>query len=265
MAASLAERKLLTDNLILYVSPNGSDESGDGTEAKPFASADYAVVWANNNCDFGEQFDLYVKLAPGSYDAIQIYGQSARQVYLVGEPENPGSVQVKVISEDAVFGLAVSFYSFAHVSGIDIASVIVTGFSHLTIDKCNLSPSSAPALVLCSNHSTVDFNSAIVKPGRIGKEENSTCYLCEIHSHIEVEDVDYEATVECDIFCEAQFLSSIYLCGDSDTKNNVKAKQLARAITQSIVCDSDFLPGGSKTANLAASGGRIDDLNNSGL
>lgn len=258
-------RKLLTDNLLLYVSPDGSDKTGDGTEAKPFASADYALSWANSTYDFGEQFDLYIKLAPGFYDAIQIYGQSARQVYLIGEPDNPGSVQVKVVRENAVYGLVVSFYSFVSVAGIDIASVMVTGFSHLTIDKCLMSPSSAPALVLCSNHSTVDFNSAVVKPGRIGNGESSTCYRCELHSHIEVEDVDYEATVECNTFCEAQFLSSIYVCGDSETKHNVKTERLARAVTQSIVCDSDFLPKESSTENLVASGGLVDDLNDSEL
>lgn len=262
---SADSRKLLTDNLLLYVSPDGSDETGDGTEAKPFASADYAVVWANNNCDFGERFDLYVKLAPGTYDALQIYGQAARQIYLIGEPDDPGAVQVKVLKEEAVYGLSVAFYSFVHVSGIDIASIMVTGFSHLIIDQCYLSPSVAPALVLCSNHSTIDFDSAKVKAGRIGKGDNSTCYRSEIHSHIEVEQLEYEATVECNTFCEAKFLSSIYVCGDSKTKNNVKAKQLARAITQSIVCDSDFLPEKSSTANLATSGGLVDDLNDSGL
>ena len=265
VASPAQNRRLLTDNLVLFVSPNGSDETGIGTESKPFASADYAVVWANNNCDFGEKFDLYIKLAPGTYDAIQIYGQSARQVYLIGEPNNPGSVQVRVIREAGVFGLSVSFYSFVTVAGIDFASVMVTGFSHLMIDKCNLSPSAAPALVLCSNHSTVDFNSATVKAGRIGNGTSSACYRCEIHSHIEVEEVDYEASVECDTFCEAKFLSSIYVCGDSDTKNNVKANQLARAITQSIVCDSDFLPDASSTPSLAASGGLVDDLNASEL
>lgn len=257
--------KLLTSDLVLYVSPNGSDETGDGTEAKPFASADYAVTWANSNFDFGERFDLYVKLAPGTYDAIQVYGQAARQVYLIGEPDNPGAVQVKVIREEAVFGLAVSFYSFVTVAGIDIASIIVTGFSHLLIDKCYLSPSIAPALVLCSNHSTIDFDSAKVKAGRIGNDRESTCYRCEVHSHIEVEEVEYEATVECNTFCDARFISSIYVRGDSKTKNNVKAKQSARAITQSIVGDSDYLPKGSSTPNLATSGGLVDDLNDSGL
>jgi len=264
-AVSAESREVLTQDLILFVSPDGSDETGDGTEAKPFASADHAVTWANNHCDFGELFDLYVKMEPGTYDAIQIYGQAARQVHLVGDPDNPGAVQVKVLEEEAVFGLAVSFYSFVSVIGIDVASIMVSGFSHLIIDRCFLSPSVAPALVLCTNHSTVDFNAAKVKAGRIGKGDESTCYRCEVHSHIEVEQVEYESSVECNTFCDARFLSSIYVCGDSKTKNNVKAQQLARAVTQSIVCDSDFLPENSSTANLASSGGLVDDLNDSGL
>ncbi|MEL7034378.1 MAG: acetylornithine aminotransferase [Cyanobacteria bacterium J06592_8] len=254
-------KRVLTAGLMLYVDPNGSDETGQGTETNPFATIDYAVVWANNNYDFSEKFDLLISVGPGSYDAVQIYGHNARQVEIVGSLEYPGSVQIRPFREDADFGLAVSFYSSVIVKGVDIASVDVTGFSTLEIENCYLSPSKAtPSLVFCSDHSTVALESALVKAGTIGNEQNSSCYKCELHSHIEVAEVDYEANVECGIFCDARFFASISLEADMDTKNNVKAVRLARAIAQSVICDIDFFPEKGTQQNILNLGGQIGKL-----
>ncbi|EAW39243.1 hypothetical protein [Lyngbya sp. PCC 8106] len=273
-------KQVLTAGLKLFVDPNGSDETGQGTENNPFATIDYAVVWANSNYDFSEKFDLLVSVAPGTYDAVQIYGHNARQVEIVGSPDNPGSVQIKPIRveifgspdnpgsvqikpfrEDADFGLAVSFYSSVIVRGLTLASVNVTGFSNLEIENCHLSPSTAsPSLVFCSDHSTVVLESALVKAGKIGNEQNSSCYKCELHSHVEVAEVDYEANVECGIFCDARFFASISLEADMDTKNNVKAMRLARAIAKSIICDVDFFPEKGTQPNIVNLGGEIGTI-----
>ncbi|MFG6106061.1 acetylornithine aminotransferase [Leptothoe sp. EHU-05/26/07-4] len=252
-------KQILTASLKLYVAPTGSDETGQGTDTNPFATIDYAVVWANRNYDFSQNFDLIIVVEPGTYDAIQIYGHDARQVEIIGSPTNPGVVKIMPIREDADFGLAISYASSVIVKGLDLASVNVTGFSDLEIENCHLSPSSSssPSLVFCSNHSSISIETALVKAGRIGNEQKSSCYECELHSHIEVAEVDYETTVDCGIFCDARFFASISLEADMDTKNNVKAARLGRAIAQSVICDSDFFPERSEQQNLVKLGGQV--------
>lgn len=263
------EGKLVLSNTIrIFVSPNGSDDTGTGEEHNPFATPDYAVVWANLNCEFGEQHDLLVQVQPGTYDAVQIYGHSARQVYIVGNPYNPGEVKFKVIREDAEFALSIAYYSQVNIVGMDIASALATGFSNLTLVDCWLNPANSgnDQLLAACDHSTIDFETGLVKTGAILGEDGGegTCYDCELHSHIQVGSVDYEANVECYTFCDARFCSSIFLYDDSPTKNNVKPYRAARAVTQSIVCDSDYLPQG-EVPNLASSGGLIDNLADSEL
>lgn len=251
-------KQLLTANLKLYVSPTGSDETGQGTEFSPFATIDYAVVWADRNYDFSQNSNLIISVEPGTYDAVQIYGHGARQVEIIGSLSNPGVVKIMPIREDADYGLAVSYASSVIVKGLNLASVNVTGFSDLEIENCHLSPSSsAPSLVFCSNHSSISLETALVKAGRIGNDERSTCYECELHSHIEVAEVDYETTVDCGIFCDARFFASISLEADMDTKNNVKAARIARAIAQSVICDSDFFPERAEQQNLVKLGGQV--------
>ncbi|MBE7382090.1 MAG: acetylornithine aminotransferase [Leptolyngbya sp. SIO1E4] len=257
-------KQILTANLKLHVAPNGSDETGQGTETNPFATIDYAVVWANRNYDFSQNFNLIVSVESGTYDAVQIYGHDARQVEIIGSPDNPSTVKIMPIREDADFGLAVSYFSSVIVKGLDLASVNVTGFSDLEIENCHLSPSKAAlSLVFCSNHSSIIIESALVKAGRIGNEQQSSCYECELHSHIEVAEVDYEANVECGVFCDARFFASISLEADMDTKNNVKATRFARAVAQSVVCDSDFFPEKATQQNLVELGGQVGKFQNS--
>lgn len=261
--------KLVLENTItVFVSPNGSDETGLGTKSDPFATPDFAVVWANLNCEFGEQQDLLVQIAPGTYDAVQIYGHSARQVYLVGDPYNPGKVVFKVMREEAEFALSVAYYSQINIVGVDIASALATGFSNLTLVDCWLNPAESgnDQLLAACDHSSIDFETGTVKAGEILGDDGGlgTCYDCELHSHIQVGTVDYEATVECDTFCDARFCSSIFLYDDPQTKGNIKSYRAARAVTQSIVCDSDYLPAG-EVPNLASSGGVIDNLADSEL
>ena len=258
---------VLSQPLTVFVSPQGSDETGLGTEEKPFASVDYAVVWANINCEFSEQQDLIIQVASGTYDAVQIYGQSARQVFIIGNAENPGTVQFRVLKEEAEYALSISYYSYVHLLGVDVSSVFVTNFSFLSMANCWLNPvqSGDSILLGVSNHSTVDFVSGMVKQGRIGGDDfGGNCFDCEMQSLLQVGSVDYEADVECDTFCDATFGSSIYLTYNSPTKNNVKARRAARAVTQSIVCDSEYLPS-CPEPSLASSGGIIDDLDNSEL
>ncbi len=257
---------VLSQPFTVFVSPQGSDETGLGTKEKPFASVDYAVVWANINCEFAEQQDLIVQVAAGTYDAVQIYGQSARQIFIIGNAENPSSVQFRVLEEESEYALSISYYSYVYLQGVDVSSVFVTNFSFLSMTDCWLNPvqSGDSILLGVSNHSSVDFASGMVKQGRIGGDDfGGNCFDAEMQSFLQVGDVDYEA-VECDTFCDATFSSSIYLTYNSPTKNKIKARRAARAVTQSIVCDSEYLPS-CPEPSLASSGGLIDDLDSSEL
>ena len=258
---------VLTKPFTVFVSPQGSDETGLGTEDEPFASVDYAVLWSNINLEFAEQQDLIIQVAPGTYDAVQIYGQSAREVHIVGNAEDPGSVKFRVLEEASEYALIVSYHSYVHLRGVDVSSVFVTNFSFLSMENCWLNPvqSGDNILLGASTHSTVDFASGMVKQGRIGDDGFAGhCFDCEMQSLIQIGTVDYEANVECDTFCDATFGSTIYLTYNSPTKNNVKARRAARAVTQSIVCDSEYLPT-CPEPSLASSGGLIDDLDASEL
>lgn len=258
---------VLSQAYTVYVDPKGSDETGLGTQDKPFASVDYAVLWSNINCEFGEQQDLMIQVAPGTYDAVQIYGQSARQIFIIGDRDNPGAVKFRVLKEESQYALTISYYSFVHLLGVDVASTFVTNFSFLSMTNCWLNPEQSGDSILlgASNHSTVDFISGLVKKGNIGDDNYAgNCFDAEMHSFIQIGQVDYEANVECDTFCDATFGSSIYLCYNSPTKDNVKARRAARSVTQSIVCDSEYLPS-CPEPSLASSGGIIDDLDSSEL
>ena len=257
---------LLSDSLQVYVAPDGSDETGTGTKEKPFATPDYAVIWSNINCEFAQYHDLVVNVAPGTYDAVQVYGHSAQQIYIIGDRSNPSAVKFRVIEEDYAYALSVSYNSHVDVYGVDIASALVTTFSHLGLYDCWLNPeqSGNNHLLAASGHSTAIFVTGLVKSGPIGEAGKAVCYDCELNSYIQVGNVDYEATVECDTFCDARFSSSIYLNENSPSKANVRTRRAARAITQSIVCDSDYLPKGS-VPSLAASGGLVDNLEDSEL
>ncbi|NES70759.1 MAG: acetylornithine aminotransferase, partial [Okeania sp. SIO2D1] len=121
----------------------------------------------------------------------------------------------------------------------------------------------SPCLVSCNNHSTFDFNSGLVKTGSIGNGTESICYSCELHSYLEVVEVDYEAGVQCQTFCDASFLSAIYIAADMDTKNNVQATRLTRCVAQSIIGDSDFFPEQCAEESIVSSCGCVDDFNDS--
>ena len=39
--------QIIAPNQLIYISPNGSDETGDGSSGKPYKTADYAITKIN--------------------------------------------------------------------------------------------------------------------------------------------------------------------------------------------------------------------------
>ena len=61
-----AGRRVLTGDKTYYVSPAGSDTTGDGSASKPWRNIWYAWLWLSKNIDLGGNC-LTIKLAPGTY------------------------------------------------------------------------------------------------------------------------------------------------------------------------------------------------------
>jgi hypothetical protein len=90
-AAAPSVRIRLTGDLTFYVSPTGNDTTGDGTQAKPFATMQnaYQVAWTNYD---GNGHNLYLILLPGTHTSglglfvrpVGFYGINVQSVYTNG-------------------------------------------------------------------------------------------------------------------------------------------------------------------------------------
>ena len=61
--------RVVTENLNLYITPNGSDVSGDGTQAKPFFSLNRCVEYINTRImSIADGGRAYINCAAGVYD-----------------------------------------------------------------------------------------------------------------------------------------------------------------------------------------------------
>lgn len=96
--------KLLAPTQV-YVSPSGSDTTGDGTLAKPFATANKAWNYLVGAVDANGQ-QITINLAPGTYGPISIVGQivGATQQFpvLMGDTVTPGNVIISATNDVAI-------------------------------------------------------------------------------------------------------------------------------------------------------------------
>jgi hypothetical protein len=66
-----AGRQKLTENTTFYLSTTGNDTTGDGTEANPWATLQYAYEWVAGNVD-GGGYDITFLLGPGTYVGLYL-------------------------------------------------------------------------------------------------------------------------------------------------------------------------------------------------
>lgn len=88
----------LSANMTLYISPTGSDATGNGTLASPWKTLPYAWNWAANNINVGA-YTLTFKVAHGTYTAglsypgaLPIAGSNVTNVIIDGDSSSPSSV-----------------------------------------------------------------------------------------------------------------------------------------------------------------------------
>ena len=67
-------RQVVTADVVLHVSPSGSDATGNGSLAAPFATPQAAYGYACKNLDFSFKHGLAISVAAGTYSSQQVFG-----------------------------------------------------------------------------------------------------------------------------------------------------------------------------------------------
>lgn len=62
-------RTILTNNLTVYVSPSGNDNTGDGSQGNPWATIQYARNYVQQNYDLNFQYTVTYQVQSGTYTA----------------------------------------------------------------------------------------------------------------------------------------------------------------------------------------------------
>jgi hypothetical protein len=123
-------RTRLSGPATYYVSAAGSDSTGDGSQAAPWARPDHAYTWCRDNLDLAGQL-VTVQLLTSISGSQQVFtgplfGQAAETDFVIqGNPSNPGVVTCSslaidfLVQDDArlsVVGVTVSAGEFGFVS-----------------------------------------------------------------------------------------------------------------------------------------------------
>lgn len=91
-------KRYLTESLNLYISPSGSDVSGDGSQENPWATMQFAHDWAVRNINLNG-YDVNINMAAGTY-TNGFFGvvdqEGSGFINFVGDTVTPSNVLVQV-------------------------------------------------------------------------------------------------------------------------------------------------------------------------
>ncbi len=89
----------LTEDVTIYVSPSGSDTTGNGTRAKPYKTVQYALETIPKNLN---SFDAAIYLEPGTYaGAINVEYFCGGRIIFTGETTNVVTFSGQITVRDA--------------------------------------------------------------------------------------------------------------------------------------------------------------------
>jgi hypothetical protein len=116
-----ATRLLLTGATTYYISPSGSDVTGDGSSGKPWATLQHAGSWVQGNIDFAGQ-TVTIQMAHGTYTGgLQLAGSpvgATQQGALIfqGDPADPTACVVDAVGTDCFVANAAASITVQHMT-----------------------------------------------------------------------------------------------------------------------------------------------------
>lgn len=116
----------LTSDKTIYVSPTGSDESGDGSKAKPYRSINFAHKHLPLNHG---QYQVYIKCKNGMYDENIFISNHYNGLISISACESNPDVTVNSIWYEKCSDIAIS--------DIKVKGFITSGWSQIYIGDCN--------------------------------------------------------------------------------------------------------------------------------
>lgn len=107
-APTLGLRQRLTADATWFVSPGGSDATGNGSSGNPWQTPQHAVNWVLGEIDFGGSNHANIQLADGTYTAPTVVGAmpvgsvSPGQLVIRGNPANNSAVTLNITGNTCV-------------------------------------------------------------------------------------------------------------------------------------------------------------------
>jgi hypothetical protein len=103
-----------SEDLYYYVSPTGSDSTGEGTITLPWATITYALTQVPR---FLNGYYAYIFLADGTYlETFEIRGRTEGSIYIIGQNYDPDTVLIEIPEGDVGLFIENSWVAFAYLS-----------------------------------------------------------------------------------------------------------------------------------------------------